>query len=172
MGLQELHLSITLSILYAMTSDEQLRQLQARLEERFQSTIDELRSQIAQSNENRRPKASLPDPEKFSGQPIKFDTWKASILAKLAIDGPAIGSPTAQFYYVYLMLDSNVQAMVLPQLTTAQSSDQWDYQTIIDQLTRVYDNPNKVQEAEERFMVIKQGDDSLHQYIAKFERLR
>ena len=62
--------------------------------------------------------------------------------------------------------------MVLPQLSAAQASGQWDYQTIIDQLTRVYDNPNKVQDAEERMMAIRQGEDSLSQYLAKFERVR
>jgi len=62
-------------------------------------------------------KSSLPDPEKFNGQVHKFDTWLPSIKAKLRVDGEAIGDPTAQFYYVYLNLDSHVQAMVLPQLS-------------------------------------------------------
>jgi hypothetical protein len=42
-----------------------------------------------------------------------------------------------------------------------------------DELTHVYDNHNKIQEAEEQFMVIKQTQsESLYQYIVKFERLR
>jgi hypothetical protein len=61
--------------------------------------------------------------------------------------------------------------MVLPQLSQAEAADVWDYHTILDQIARVYDNPNKVREAEDRLLSIKQGDDSLRSYIAKFERL-
>jgi len=42
-----------------------------------------------------KPKPSLPDPEKFSGQPYKFDTWLPSIKAKLRVDGEAIGDSVA-----------------------------------------------------------------------------
>jgi hypothetical protein len=113
----------------------------------------------------------LPDPEKFNGQTHKYDTWLPSIKAKLRVDGIAIGDTIAQFYYVYLNLESHVQAMVLPQLGQAEESNNWDYTTILAQLTRVYDNPNKVQEAEDRLHGIKQGTDSLASYVAKFERV-
>jgi len=117
-----------------------------------------------------KPRPSLPDPEKFNGQAHKFDTWLPSMKAKLQVDGDAIGNTTAQFYYVYLNLDSQVQAMVLPQLSQADETS-YDYHTIFDQLARVYDNPNKVQEAEDKLFDHKQGTDSLHAYIAKFERV-
>ncbi|SRR6266487_1860073 len=135
--------------------------------------ITTLRTALAQAQSTRasaKPKASLPDPEKFAGSSYKFDTWLPSIRAKLRVDGTAIGDATAQFYYVYLNLDSSVQAMVLPQLSHAESAQQWDYNSILDQLTRVYDNPNKQQEAEDRLYALKQGNDSLPAYIAKFER--
>jgi hypothetical protein len=61
--------------------------------------------------------------------------------------------------------------MVLPQLAQAEASNVWDYTTILDQLTRVYDNPNKVQEAEDKLLSIKQGTDSVPAYVAKFERV-
>jgi len=54
-----------------------------------------------------RPRARLPDPEKFVSSSYKFDTWLPSIRAKLRVDGIAIGDATAQFYYVYLNLDSS-----------------------------------------------------------------
>jgi hypothetical protein len=38
-------------------------------------------------------------------------------------------------------------------------------------LTRVYDSPNRVQEAEDRLLSLKQGTDSILAYIAKFERV-
>ena len=60
-----------------------------------------------------RPKPNLPDPEKFNGKTYKFDTWLLAIRTKLRIDGSAIGDSTAQFYYVYGNLESNIQIMVL-----------------------------------------------------------
>jgi hypothetical protein len=144
------------------------------LQREFQATIDALRSEILSLRTNHstsRPKPCLPDPEKFNGQAHKFDTWLPSIKAKLRVDGPAIGDAVAQFYYVYLNIESHVQAMVLPQLGQAEESQQWDFTTILNQLARVYDNPNKVQEAEDKLLALKQGTDSLPTYVAKFERV-
>ena len=154
-----------------------------QLQHDFQAAITELQAQIQQQNAKiivlqsrevrpvQKPKPSLPDPEKFNGQPYKFDTWLPSIKAKLRIDSTAIGDAVAQFYYVYLNLDSQVQAMVLPQLAQAEDQKSWDYNTILDQLTRVYDNPNKVQEAEDKLLSLKQGSEPITAYIAKFERI-
>ena len=145
----------------------------------FQAAITELRSELERQHHElvllrsrqSRPKPALPDPDKFSGQSHKYDTWLPSIKAKLRVDGEAIGDSVAQFYYVYLNLDSHVQAMVLPQLSQAEESEAWDYTTILDQLSRVYDNPNKVQEAEDKLFALKQGTDSIPTYTAKFERV-
>jgi len=135
----------------------------------LQAEIQFLRSSI--STTPSRPKPSLPDPEKFNGHSHKFNTWLPSIKAKLRVDGTAIGDTVAQFYYVFLNLESSVQAMVLPQLGQAEKSNIWDYNSILDQLTRVYDNPNKVQEAEDRLLSLRQGNDSVPTYISKFERV-
>ena len=69
--------------------DQQIRQLRAELRTEFAATIDNLQSEIhAQSQliealqqassshppSSKRPKSSLPDPEKFTGFSVKFDT--------------------------------------------------------------------------------------------------
>jgi hypothetical protein len=76
-----------------------------------------LRAQLAVPLTIPRPRARLPDPDKFAGSTYKFDTWLPSVRAKLRVDGEAIGDAIAQFYYVYLNLEASVQAMVLPQLS-------------------------------------------------------
>jgi hypothetical protein len=121
------------------------------------------------TNPSTKPRSSLPDPEKFNGQVHKFDTWLPSIKAKLRVNGEAIGDPTAQFYYIYLNLESHVQAIVLPQLSQAEDDQAWSYVSILDQPSRIYSNPNKVQEAEDMLYSLKQGTDSLHAFITKFE---
>jgi hypothetical protein len=108
-----------------------------------QREFDGLRAEIATLRAKNTQKSKLPDPEKFAGSTYKFDTWLPLIKAKLRINGPAIGDSIAQFYYVYLNLESSVQSMVLPQLSYAEQAQSWDYNTILDQLLRVYDNLNK-----------------------------
>ena len=150
---------------------DQLQGLQAAIAE-LQAEVRRQRDEILLLRSVKpKPKPSLPDPEKFNGQSYKFDTWLPSIKAKLRVDGEAIGDSVAQFYYVYLNLESHIQAMVLPQLSQAEVLNVWDYTTILDQLTRVYNNPNKVQEAEDKLLSLKQGTDSVPAYVAKFERV-
>jgi hypothetical protein len=59
--------------------------------------------------------------------------------------------------------------MVLLQLSYTKHTQLWDYQMILDQLLRIYDNPNKQSEAEDKLYALRQGNDSLPAYIAKFE---
>ena len=56
---------------------------------------------------------------------------------------------------MYGNLEPLVQAMVLPQLSYIEEQKSWDYQTILEQLVRVNDNPNAVQEAEDSLQTIK-----------------
>ncbi|KAJ5052396.1 uncharacterized protein L3040_002146 [Drepanopeziza brunnea f. sp. 'multigermtubi'] len=119
----------------------------------------------------RQRKCVLPDPDKFNGTVQRWDTWLPSIKAKLLVDGEALGGPTAQFYYVYFNMEPGPQAMVLTQLASAQDSGNWDYNTLLDQLALAYDNPNKIQEAEDKLLACKQGTDALYIYVLRFERL-
>ena len=158
-----------------MASTEQINQafqslqsevqtLRALLEQQ-QSTIQALQTRVTVAQ----PKPRLPDPKEFDGKPYRFDTWLPSIRAKLRVDGHAIGDSIAQFYYVYLNLEPSVQSTVLPQLAVAEASQSWDFETILSQLSRIYDNPNKTQEAGKKLLALKQGTDSIPYYIGKFE---
>ena len=61
--------------------------------------------------------------------------------------------------------------MVLPQLSYAEISHVYNYKLILSQLLRVYGNPNKVQEVEDKLYHLCQGTDSLSVYVAKFKRV-
>jgi hypothetical protein len=159
----------------------------ANVTSQFQNSIDNLQARIYQLEQEilrlrtaaaasipptvSRPRARLPDPVKFDGKQHRFRVWLPEIKAKLRVDDESIGDETAKFFYVYGCLDPTVQAMVLPQLAIAEQQKSWDYNTILGQLSRVYDNPNEVFEAEEALHAVKQGDQPLPAYIAKFERL-
>jgi hypothetical protein len=62
-----------------------------------------------------------------NGSTYRFDTWLPSIRAKLRVDGPSVSDSIAQFYYMFLNLESYVQAIVLPQLSQAEDSETWDH---------------------------------------------
>jgi len=165
--------TITTSFSTLFTMDPlQIQSIQATIAN-LQAEVQRQRDEILvlRSQAPTKPKPSLPDPEKFNGQSHKFDTWLPSIKAKLQVDNQAIGDSVAHFYYVFLNLESHVQAMVLPQLSQAEESSTWNYNTILNQLARVYDNPNKVQEAKDKLLSLRQGTDSVPLYISKFERV-
>jgi hypothetical protein len=50
----------------------------------------------------RRPKRQLPDPPKFDGTQLHYDTWLTQLQLVLSIDGDAIRDAQAQFAFVYL----------------------------------------------------------------------
>jgi len=80
---------------------------------------------------------------------------------KLQVDGAAIGDAYTQFNYVCTKLDSSV---LLPQVINANEAQQWDYNSVLDELVRVYDNTNKREETEEAegsLYPLRQGNDSL-----------
>ena len=102
----------------------------------LQHEVTHLRQQSSTRGTSR-PKPVLPDPEKFSNA-FQYYIWLSLIKIKLRIDAEAIGNDETQFFYLYGNLNSKIQSIVLPHLTTAENNDVWDYNTILDQLDRVY----------------------------------
>ena len=66
--------------------------------EGLQAQIEALQARLSPP---RTPKSRLPDPDKFDGQQIHWDTWLPAIEAKLLVDGDVIRNDIAKFYYVY-----------------------------------------------------------------------
>jgi len=110
-----------------MDPQQAFKNLQAQITQ-LQAEVQFLRSISTPS----RLKPSLPNPEKFNGQSYKFNTWLPSIKAKLRVNSVAIGDSIAQFYYIFLNLNSSVQAIILPQLGQAEESNIWDYNLILN----------------------------------------
>ena len=155
-----------------MDPRQQLQELAARLESQS-AIIIQLQAQLlalSTAPTSARPRPALPDPVKFDGKAYRFDTWLPAIKAKLRVDGAALGDSIAQFYYIYNRLEPTVQSIVLPQLARAEEDEEWSFQSILDQLLRAYDTPNRTPEAEERLHRIEQGSDPLPTYILRFER--
>ena len=120
---------------------EALREsIRAEFNQQLQATVREFRSEITRletelavytrlfaqapaTANTSRPKPCLQHVDKFSGTMAKWDTWHTSIKAKLRVDGTAIGSPEAQFWYVYNCLELHIQASILPHYQHSEEHD-------------------------------------------------
>ncbi|KAF2834381.1 hypothetical protein M501DRAFT_1001262 [Patellaria atrata CBS 101060] len=128
------------------------------MEQQLQTMFSELRDQI---NQQHSPIQSLQE----QATPVTHSTFRSAsrirLITKLRANGTAIGYATAQFYYVYLSLESHLQAIVLLQLSQAEELGIWNYNTIFDQLSNVYDFSNKTQEADAELATVSEHVSSL-----------
>lgn len=72
-----------------------------------------------------------------TGETIVLTAWATAIRAKLASNGQAIGDATAQFYYLFLYLDTDAQATVLERVGYARDSGEYDNMKIFDRIGSV-----------------------------------
>ena len=153
------------------------QQLLVQLYQQQQADIQQLRAEILSLREEIRtlrssPPSSarhtLPDPPKFDGKPYLLRTWLPAMRAKIRTDGM-----TGQhaFYYVWDRLEVGQQGLALPLLDTAESTQVYDHEAIFSLLERVHHNPYVQQEARDKLTHIRQGEEGLSAYIARFERL-
>lgn len=91
--------------------------------------------------------------------------------AKLQIDRDAIKSSEAQLYYIYSSLSSKVQSLILTFVQQAQESGEWQPLALLEYLGRIYNDPNKVQKAEQRLLDMRQKSTSISTYLPQFKRV-
>jgi hypothetical protein len=148
---------------------QQLRTDNQQLRAEIISLREEL--QTAQASQPPPPPAArqtLPDPPKFDGKPYLLRTWLPAMRAKIRTDGM-----TGQhaFYYVWDRLEPGQQGLALSLLDTAESTQAWDHEAIFNLLERVHHNPYAQQEARDKLTHLRQAEEGLSAYIARFERL-
>lgn len=162
MAVQHSHEALT------ATFATQLDQLKAT----YSTGIEELRATYSASlaaQQSRRPRPCLPDLPLLTG-PAEFDVWLPLLEGKIRVDGEAIGSPEAIFMYVYGRLDWKVQQIVRPQLS-ASKPDTWDFTTITNALSRIYEDPNKIIRASRKLRALKMKDeDSIRSFLTLWEK--
>lgn len=138
--------------------------------------IEELRMQVQALQQRTAPTPAvrtrqvLPEPDRFTGRTRDWDTWTMAMQAKLRIDGGAIGSNEAQFYYVYSSLGTKVQGLVLAFVQKTQKTGDWKPFALLDYLEHIYDDPNKAKKAGQRLIELRQGTMSITAYLPQFEK--
>lgn len=151
--------------------DNQWAQAANPRERQMLAMINELREEVKSLRSSRtRARQVLPEPERFSGRAEDWDTWAMTMQAKLRIDKDAIGNEEAQFYYVYSSLDSRVQGLILNFVRHSQEQEEWRPEALLDQLNRIYEDPNKVKKAGQKLMELRQGTMAVASYVPQFEK--
>lgn len=156
----------TQGIQWAATAEQREAQLLAMVAG-LRSEVQQLQAQ--QQRTTRR--QVLPQPDSFTGRAKEWDTWSMAMTAKLRIDGDAIGSPEAQFYFVYSSLASKVQGLVLPFVRQTQRNEDWKPLALLENLQRIYDDPNKAKKAGQRLIELRQGTIGIGAYLPQFEKV-
>jgi len=161
----------TQGIQWATTAEQREAQLLA-IVAGLRSQVQELQVQQQQQQQRRTTRRQvLPQPDSFTGRAKEWDTWSMAMTAKLRIDGDAIGSPEAQFYFVYSSLASRVQSLVLPFVRQAQRNEDWKPLALLEHLQRIYDDPNKAKKAGQRLIELRQGTMGIGTYLPQFEKV-
>lgn len=163
--------------------EQYIQQALASQEQRYGQTIEALKAEISNLKSsiienflNRpmpTPKPKLPDIAKFDGTSTMWAVWHPEIKAKLRIDGEAFGDEKegGKFWYLYGRLDTKVQELVAPQLAQAEETQSFDHQVLLNQLSRLGDDPNARRNAEEKLQSSKMySDETVNAFLARFER--
>jgi hypothetical protein len=115
------------------------------------------------------PRARLPDPALFAGSVNDWPTWRITMENKLAIDGPAIGSRSAQFVYVFSRLEKlawkNTGTFVKHRRDTGGPEDLLRY------LETIYGDPNAQARAARRLHQITQAEGTaFSKFLPRLEK--
>ncbi|KAI1212255.1 uncharacterized protein F4807DRAFT_364664 [Annulohypoxylon truncatum] len=107
------------------------------------SELQRLRQDMSQLTQVPQPR--LPDPPKLLDSDSHLCPWLRQMVAKLRIDGDAIGSPEARFYYVYNFLSIGMQAAVLYVCSEADMLGEWDVKALLAAIIEISLPLNRVQ---------------------------
>ncbi|KAI1490846.1 hypothetical protein F5X96DRAFT_515040 [Biscogniauxia mediterranea] len=141
---QQIHTAIQAAIQIAVDKQteaftaetSQLRAEQNRIRSEYTTALAALAASIP-----RQRCPVLPDPALLA-KPSDFDTWVLAMEGKLRVDGEAIGSAEAQFYYVYFRLEPKLQKLVIPLVAQAKATQTWDPQGILDAIRGICKDPS------------------------------
>ena len=97
--------------------------------------------------------------------------WKVDILAKLFHDGEAIGSPTAQFHYVYSRLDNVPKSYVTAFVRQLEKGDPTP-EALLAELDQIFVDRNEAERASKKLKQLRQGpEEPLSRFLPRFDAL-
>jgi hypothetical protein len=120
----------------------------------------------------RKPKPSLPNPEKFDGENLTlYPQFEGILKAKLQIDGPAIGGEVEQVWYSFGRLSGTAAARIYPWVSYAQKQGQFTTDALFGQMKTAFSDPRARQKALSELNRTKQGSRPFREFLSEFNRL-
>ena len=137
----------------------------------IQAEINPVVSLMTSQATNMVPRQRLEAVKSFSGEKRDYAMWKVDILAKLFHDGEAIGSPTAQFHYVYSRLDNVPKSYVTAFVRQLEKGDPTP-EALLAELDHIYVDRNEAQRASKKLKQLRQGpEEPLSRLLPRFDAL-
>ncbi|RAL58005.1 hypothetical protein DID88_007023 [Monilinia fructigena] len=123
-------------------------------------------------NAVRKPKPSLPHPEKFDGSELTyFPQFEGLLRAKLEIDGPAIGQEKERVWYAFGRLSGEAAARIFPWIAYANKEEKFTVEEFMGQLRTAFSDPRQQQKALSQINRTKQGTRPFSEFLNEFNRL-
>lgn len=132
------------------------------------------RSDISSNLTNfiRRPKPSLPNPDKFDGKDLAlYPQFEGILRAKLEIDGQSIGGEKEQVWYGFGRLSGDAAGRIYPWISYAQEVGKFTVEGLLDQMKVAFRDPRQRQKALGQLNRTKQGSQVLNDFLNDFNRL-
>ena len=148
------------------------QQIQAQaLQIRQQATQIEANQQMATGTaEPSSEKAKLPDPTKFSGERFRYPAFEEQLVGKMRVDGSFLGSEDVKVHYAFGLLEGSALEFMRPWMQAHRDTGGFTVDTFINQLRNGYRDPELSAQARQRLPTIQQGNRSVIEYIAEFDK--
>ncbi|KAL3704527.1 hypothetical protein TMatcc_008198 [Talaromyces marneffei ATCC 18224] len=153
-----------------------LAQHQNSTEEVKNAVVDAMRSIVTESggirvNHTESKAEKVPNPDKFSGDRLKVDTFIAQLKNKFTADADKFPSERHMLSHAYALLDGNAATRMTPFMNATNDSRFTKMKEFYDLLERSFGITNKHEYALEQLKQLKQKNQEFVVYLSEFENL-
>lgn len=123
-------------------------------------------------NATGRPKAVLPDVERYTDEDrSQYPAFEASLRAKLATDGAAIGNETARMWYAFGRLSGRAAVRILPWMETySVRPAEFTLESLYTHMRTAFRDHELEKKAQRKLGYMKQGNRGFADFLSEFDQ--
>ncbi|KAK9364306.1 hypothetical protein V1509DRAFT_185678, partial [Lipomyces kononenkoae] len=120
----------------------------------------------------KRPRAKLPDADKFTAEDLSlFPQFLGKLQAKLEIDADAIGTGKDHVWYSFGRLEGKAAARIFPWMTAYKDTPGFTLENLYKQLRTAFEDPALQDKALNRLNTLRQGTRPFGELLSELDRL-
>jgi hypothetical protein len=128
-------------------------------------------AQVAPAVRTKKPKHTVPHPEKFTGEDeAAYPIFRGLLEAKLRTDGDAIGGEFEKVWYAFGRLADTASKRIFPWLQHKQGSVDFTVERLLDQMDLAFLDVQKQAKAVAKINVIKQHNRTFRDFLQEFDQ--